>query len=88
MFKPQTFELQTLHAYLFDIHRGTHIVLPDLGVNAQMSNMKDQERCLLLNLWLFQGQQHLEEEAENRMRQPYWRNDNSWQSQLIRKKEP
>lgn len=54
-----TFELQTLHGDLFDVCGGTHVKLPDFDINAQMSNMKDQERKLLLLSELLQGQQGL-----------------------------
>lgn len=77
MWEPLTFELQTLHADLFDVRRGAHVILPDFGVDAQMSNMKDQERWLLLLSGLLQGQQRLEEEPGNRMRRPCWKKDQS-----------
>lgn len=54
-----TFELRTLYADLSDVGGGTHVVLPDFGVDAQVRHLEDQEGLLLL---LLQGQQHLEEE--------------------------
>lgn len=45
-----TFKLQSLHCDLFDVCSSTHVKLPDFGVNAQVTNMKHQEReCLLLS---------------------------------------
>lgn len=62
-----TVELQALHSDLVDVRRGTHVIFPDFGVDAQVSDMKDQERGFLLLSGLLQGQQNLEEETENRI---------------------
>lgn len=57
-----TFELQTLHGDLSDVGGGTQVKLPDSDVDAQLSEVKEQERFLLLLPELLQGQQGLGEE--------------------------
>lgn len=39
-----TSKLQALHGDLVDVHGSTHVILPDFCVNAQVSNVKEQER--------------------------------------------
>lgn len=60
-----TFELQALHGDLVDVGGGTHVVLPDFGVDAQVSDMENQKRELLLLSGLLQRQQHLAEETDS-----------------------